>query len=1072
MSVAAVSSLLHRAWRRKSVTRRPEAEKQPWRGKDVFTLAQDARVLAWALQANDVDEAELLKRANCAAKILTAPLTPGENGDSIDVTRHKRLCRALEKLTGERGTPFTAEDIDDIKGRLFKTPSVPLKWPARGFSKGEVFAELALQEALRVRKEGLGSDESFSNSLDSAQATAAVVSKAKMFLDHRRGYVLCLMHILFMALLVAILCIHLAVEPMFDARKVVESQLVPEEVLGQETWESLSHSLQGVEEIADWLEVILLSPTTGIFLDPVCGNEICDTPLEYPTWRASGHELGCESDCGSWFPDDEATQEHTVEIMLYMNTALLPPGTEDYGRWNLYCPQVSIFSEQIAYFEEDQNISTLPPSFVLHDGTSTVVTLFDCDWQLRVYAPMGGVSGALLFDSGGAVSLSTSAVQEASATNGSVPQSSSSFSLTNIGAETLFQFRGCEARQTDPIANLSLCATNVESNGLFNRSAFWNETLVDIIDEAAMSMLFLSFVQNGLTSGVPAETLDEYRAATNVLAYDFSGIGGDSAAVRSAECVIFAVSAFSESTLVRQWLKDAANVLFQSQQTTTTTASPAPSPSGASSSQEDAGILLQLTVGNLFNWANNVGVTDMWMSDQSVSSTPTPSPAPSGIDVFDSLFEVGREIDAESLAAIPLGDLTCDVAEKCSRFLLANGICDPECAVPECKWDVGDCCEPTFQSREAPYSSLATQASGISPFATLRVNSEGTSGSDDTDQTPYDAILDSEAAVPRYLGNAYRIIGGVLVEQQRHKRTACTDNKTRNHLTEAVSIPRDRFCLTEELQTEPFGVDPTFQPESSLYNEGADVNECHPDLEAGANPSAFPFVRFPSDTSSTFCGRADAVIRMTQEAAEPGFFDVDSFGNESDIDGSYPFFFDNNFEQARAQKYFDYMIDGHYLDEEVEEVQVSFLLYHEELLQFVRTTVTFTVETYGTVTMNRIVHVFPPGYYESLDTIVMYAAMVLEVSALHASPHARIICRSPFDFLWCVSVLADLVHSHRTNDFGVGDPQSCCASSDNWRVVRVFSQRLELLKRPRDFSTTGTNMPLDRANFLTARRCF
>ena len=49
---------------------------------------------------------------------------------------------------------------------------------------------------------------------------------------------------------------------------------------------------------------------------------------------------------------------------------------------------MSRFEEQIKYYNADQTINVTT-------GVDKTMYVFDCDWELRVYAPIGGVSGKI-----------------------------------------------------------------------------------------------------------------------------------------------------------------------------------------------------------------------------------------------------------------------------------------------------------------------------------------------------------------------------------------------------------------------------------------------------------------------------------------------------------------------------------------------------------------------------------------------------------------------------------------------------------------------------------------------------
>ena len=163
----------------------------------------------------------------------------------------------------------------------------------------------------------------------------------------------------------------------------------------------------------------------------------------------------------------------------------------------------------------------------------------------------------------------------------------------------------------------------------------------------------------------------------------------------------------------------------------------------------------------------------------------------------------------------------------------------------------------------------------------------------------------------RYLGDSvYRVVGGVLVEQKRHHLEQCVVSSIPNHITEALDDEdvTATTCLSDDIITSPLGRDAVFQPVSQLFDPDVSVEMCYPELPAGQSPPAFPFMRFPADTSSTMVDRRSAINRIRTEAAQDGFFDVEAAADAGEeIDGSYLVYFDNSFDYETANRLFTSM---------------------------------------------------------------------------------------------------------------------------------------------------------------------
>ena len=144
MSAVVVAVAKRRRRRRGSVS---VARRRRQANVGTLLRANDARVLGWALQADAVDESELVDRVNTLFReSLPSKMDPANPNDLKRLEQRKRLSRALTSLTGDNPqdvsvrTGVTTSDLERIKGRLYRAPQPPPDpWPIRGFSKGEVY---------------------------------------------------------------------------------------------------------------------------------------------------------------------------------------------------------------------------------------------------------------------------------------------------------------------------------------------------------------------------------------------------------------------------------------------------------------------------------------------------------------------------------------------------------------------------------------------------------------------------------------------------------------------------------------------------------------------------------------------------------------------------------------------------------------------------------------------------------------------------------------------------------------------------------------------------------------------
>eukprot|EP00750_Incisomonas_marina_P004558 INCI13482.11.p1 GENE.INCI13482.11~~INCI13482.11.p1 ORF type:complete len:1246 (-),score=206.27 INCI13482.11:1803-5540(-) len=329
--------------------------------------------------------------------------------------------------------------------------------------------------------------------------------------------------------------------------------------------------------------------------------------------------------------------------------------------------------------------------------------------------------------------------------------------------------------------------------------------------------------------------------------------------------------------------------------------------------------------------------------------------------------------DVQLSAAWPLDEFFCDgEAEQCPLALLLNGVCDRACATASCDWDFGDCCEPTFQSTTKSLSTeddVTILALHVDPF---QVSSA----------TPYDAWL-SDVQVNRYIANKHKVVAGILLDQTRAELGTCDDVDWTgvSHGRQVTNALRDdEVCFaSNRTSVSAAGTDPFFQPRSVLYDDTLDAAICHP-----GTPAAFPFVRFPRIRTQLPLQWAAAVETARQESADTNFFDVERLSGDerSDIDGGYPFFFDNRFDHHRAQQFMQYLLDGFYISDRTQEVVVKFLLFNQDLNLLTYVRASFESIGTGSVVLQKLVSTFNPTPYNGSPLAIM--RIILEIVYLSA----------------------------------------------------------------------------------------
>ena len=188
----------------------------------------------------------------------------------------------------------------------------------------------------------------------------------------------------------------------------------------------------------------------------------------------------------------------------------------------------------------------------------TMVSLFDCAWELRVYAPLGGVSGQLSFVSEGDVSVNGGdlAVQEDFV--------DATVTHNDQGAVTTIQFDACANTVDDVVGEVRVCEANPSARG-FNRSAFASASLAADFDAVVQQHLLHEFVRVGASTNA---SVAMYGAAVSVLAVAFredegsgplygapSNTSTATMAATAAECMTLRVHAVGNDSAARAWAK-------------------------------------------------------------------------------------------------------------------------------------------------------------------------------------------------------------------------------------------------------------------------------------------------------------------------------------------------------------------------------------------------------------------------------------------------------------------------------------------------------------------------------------
>lgn len=277
-------------------------------------------------------------------------------------------------------------------------------------------------------------------------------------------------------------------------------------------------------------------------------------------------------------------------------------------------------------------------------------------------------------------------------------------------------------------------------------------------------------------------------------------------------------------------------------------------------------------------------------------------------------------------------------ADKCYAVLRNNGQCDTACANEACGWDDNDCCHPPYTTnlKDSGYGSFM-----LENFKNTKGPNAWPKAKETGEPVPPTILPDlSSQALDRSILGANKLVAGVLVKQTRKKLTTCGQGEL---LGGGLFFPSERrntklgnLCRGSEESTESYGTDPVLLSASSLYS-----------LDAFKDRNAYYNYSNPAE--------------VNQVANAPHGFIHRKF----DSDSGFYAFIDINLSQTQAKQYIQYLVDGFFIDELTDKVDVTFLLYNPYYGHFTLVTTEFEFQPGGTITMAYAVSNFNGTPYQT-----------------------------------------------------------------------------------------------------------
>lgn len=225
---------------------------------------------------------------------------------------------------------------------------------------------------------------------------------------------------------------------------------------------------------------------------------------------------------------------------------------------------------------------------------------------------------------------------------------------------------------------------------------------------------------------------------------------------------------------------------------------------------------------------------------------------------------------------------------------------------------------------------------------------------------------------------------GPLLTQLRAKLNACPTNKLdksriggnadRDDFIDALRWNQERLNLgcsttasrlaeqtgdTEEadlidLNTEQFGVDPTFDDTNPLYRPGNVARDFYAESE----------IRVEAEIPYLFQLRMQrAGTSSVKEKARHS--DYEWSLQEQKYPHSYPIFFDVNTNVSRALEILETIVDGGYFDQSTDQVSVTLMLFNPQTETFAVITSTYTAGKGGAVETEHDINIIDVSYYST-----------------------------------------------------------------------------------------------------------
>ncbi|GBG28878.1 Polycystic kidney disease 2-like 2 protein [Hondaea fermentalgiana] len=575
--------------------------------------------------------------------------------------------------------------------------------------------------------------------------------------ENGANYCNLLWFILYVGLYVIILGMQRSPPEAFMVEESIKNSLFGESTRTVEySTGEISTTMESSSHIFEWLENSVIK---SIFVDPTCGDGICDTPLEYPQWL----DYGCSEDCGTY------SSKLTSAVVVNVTAAFEDDEEIEDASWNL-CS----ITHDVCYFSSSQLFTTRNESQV-HE-----VDLLDGVWEVQLKASRGGIVGQIYTESSQLVTV-------AEIVNGTIGGNETSdanntdtfveyYTYVDTTRTIIAEWTACKDT-SDSVSqeDLQLIQQSCEdATGEVKRICSAEDC--EACSEAKCSLYADCAFNETLDECYTLTCGNEPQACPYCADEDTCEANADCIWDESCKALCSVADCASEACTVSQHACDLQTEVCGSMSTC--------------EACSDDPTMCEKKNGCEFDyqsWSCS-GFQEITSScDEASGGFCTSALLQNGF--CDDECNIGECGYDQGACADTANLLTYICSDMCYCNMLADDVCDAACDTAACGFDLGDCCERVFTSELDVQFELWNH---FTPETVERL-------------TP-DPLLPRS----RYLATVNRLIGGVLVLQTRYERGNCSSQRF-------AALAND--CFTGEQSTAPFGADPVFLRSSSLNTD-------------------------------------------------------------------------------------------------------------------------------------------------------------------------------------------------------------------------------------------------------------